>query len=67
MTVSLHIFFWEASVFLFLEVGKSNRHECKVTVNRDFIETVILPASINQLVETVILERSSWLMNIKKF
>ena len=35
-------------------------------VNRDFTETVILPASLNQLVETFILERPSRLMNIKK-
>jgi hypothetical protein len=30
-------------MFLFLEAGKGNRRQCKVMVNRDFTEAVVLP------------------------
>ena len=45
----------EAAVFLFSEAGKGNRLHQKVTVKPWITEAVVLPASVNQLMEAVAL------------
>jgi hypothetical protein len=46
--------------------GHCNRLQSIVTVNRDFVEAVVLPASINRLMEAVTLSCPPPLIDLNK-